>query len=106
MLKVQVIDSGAGIGQLECEQLQRAIDGEPLLAGSAGAPVKGKGLYICRKILENFGGTISFFSYGKRFGSTFMFSMKMSLPEQAAGVADLQVQPQLLPELHMNNSCS
>ena len=39
------------------------------------------GLAICKKIVDNCGGTIDVFSAGENKGSTFSFSMKMLLPD-------------------------
>ena len=41
----------------------------------------GMGLTICQEIIRNCHGHISCFSEGENKGSTFSFSMKMSLPE-------------------------
>ena len=50
----------------------------------------GMGLNICYKIIEMTGGFIDVFSEGENLGSTFMFGMKMELPEEYdAGVASL-----------------
>ena len=83
---MQVVDSGSGMTRSEMQKLRRSIDGQPPLAGEASVPIKGKGLFICRTILEQFGGSVSFHSYGRRLGSSFMFSMKMDLPEDAIQV--------------------
>ena len=54
----------------------------------------GMGLTICQKIVHNCGGQIVAFSAGANKGSTFMFSIRMRLPEKAQQVAQI---PQELP---------
>ena len=39
------------------------------------------GLVICKKIVDNCGGTIEVFSEGTNKGSTFIFTMSMVLPK-------------------------
>lgn len=38
----------------------------------------GMGLYICKQIVQNMGGTIDCYSAGEGCGSTFMFTMRMN----------------------------
>lgn len=58
----------------------------------------GMGLHICRTIVSRFDGEIKVVSEGRGTGSTFTFSMKMSLQvENALGVVATElVEPVLL----------
>ena len=48
--------------------------------GTIGGEVMSLGLFICKHIVENSGGLISVVSDGRNKGTTFSFSMKMTLP--------------------------
>jgi len=41
------------------------------------------GLFICKELVENNEGSINVFSAGPDKGTTFQFTMKMSIPENA-----------------------
>ena len=43
----------------------------------------GMGLVICKELVENNGGSINVFSAGPDKGTTFQFTMKMTIPENA-----------------------
>ena len=46
----------------------------------------GMGLFICKQIVENLGGTIECHSAGEGKGSTFMFSMKIEAARECLRV--------------------
>ena len=48
--------------------------------GTIGGEVMSLGLFICKHIVENSGGFISVTSDGINKGTTFWFSMKMTVP--------------------------
>ena len=76
LLNVRITDSGVGIKESEKDKIfkmsdagerSRAIDSEDV----------GMGLHICKRIVENSGGTISIYSEGENKGTTVSFTMKM-----------------------------
>ena len=89
MLIVHVSDKGKGIREEEkrrlfqlFERLERTAD--------LDTDGMGMGLKYCQKIIKNNGGSINVFSQGENKGSTFMFSMKMSLPKNKKKANRLQ----------------
>ena len=62
------------------------------------------GLTICQEIIRNCHGHISCFSEGENKGSTFSFSMKMSLPELHQGIhRDKNLLGELQAEVYNSN---
>jgi signal transduction histidine kinase len=78
-LRVEVIDTGIGIGQ---EALPRVFDPfEQVEPGRAGG--LGLGLAISKAIVESHGGKISATSEGSQRGSTFVIELPNIVPESA-----------------------
>ena len=67
LLQVRMIDSGAGIKQSEKDQMFKMFSkgGRNSDAGSISI-----GLYVCKCIVENSGGTINIYSEGENKGTT------------------------------------
>ena len=76
LLQVQVKDDGCGIRNDEMEKLF-SLFGRIDRTEKANIEGIGMGLTICKRIVDNCGGTIECYSAGENQGSTFMFSMKM-----------------------------
>ena len=60
------------------------------------------GLTICRRIILNSGGSISFFSEGENKGSTFVFSIEMKLVDSQ--LQSIQGQDVLQMEQFLSNN--
>ena len=79
LLKVQISDTGKGINPADKHKLFQAF-GKLQQTEHLNREGVGMGLVICKKIVDNCGGTIDVYSEGENKGSTFTFSMAMALP--------------------------
>ena len=84
-LKVQVVDNGRGINATQMHKLfnlfgkvETQLDNRQPTAEFVNSEGIGMGLYICKQIVENMGGSIDCYSAGEGCGSTFMFTMRMT----------------------------
>ena len=76
---MHVCDTGKGIKQEEMHKLF-TLFGKMERTEDLNPDGIGMGLTICQKIIHNIGGQIDVHSAGANKGSTFMFSIRMSLP--------------------------
>ena len=80
VLRVYVVDKGRGIRKEEMDKLFKLF-GKIKRTEKDNTDGIGMGLKICQKILSHNGGVIDAFSEGANLGSTFMFTMPMTLPD-------------------------
>lgn len=88
---MHIVDTGKGINPAKKERMNKALGLEPpvntgsLLINPSDESGESReiemGLLTCKKILHNSGGTLQFHSDGENRGSTFVFSIKMNLPD-------------------------
>ena len=78
-LKVCVVDQGRGIKKEEMVNLFKLF-GKIERMDSENIDGIGMGLNICKKIIDHNGGTIDVFSEGENHGSTFIFTIPMTIP--------------------------
>ena len=85
MLTVHVINHGRGFRQKDIQKIFKLFEQEQGQASKDANLMEESGLTmnldICKKIVEINGGFISVFSEGENRGSTFMFGMKMEVPD-------------------------
>lgn len=97
LLRVYVVDKGKGIKPDEMDKLF-TLFGKIERTSEENVDGIGMGLTICQKIVERNGGFIDVFSEGENQGSTFMFTMVMTLPKPTTS-AEFESQQQLLPTI-------
>ena len=76
LLKFSIVDTGLGIGKEEQKNLF-SLFGQVERTAEVNPEGFGIGLIICKKLVENTGGTINFTSAGENLGATFNFTMQM-----------------------------
>jgi len=81
LLRVYVKDKGKGITEDEMEKLFKLF-GKIKRTETDNYDGIGMGLNICQKIIKHNGGTIDVYSEGENLGSTFMFTMPMTVYEK------------------------
>ena len=81
LLLVHVIDKGRGISETDKKKLF-TLFGKLEATEEINSEGIGMGLVICYRIVQNNGGTIEVFSEGLDKGSTFIFSMRMTVPDE------------------------
>ena len=91
LLRVYVADKGRGIKKDEMDKLFKLF-GKIKRTESDNTDGIGMGLNICQKIIDYNGGVIDAFSEGENFGSTFMFTMPMTIPHDDSDDRLLQKQ--------------
>ena len=76
LLKFSIVDTGLGIKEEEQKNLF-SLFGQVERTADVNPDGLGIGLIMCKKLVENTGGSISFFSAGENLGATFKFTMHM-----------------------------
>ena len=76
LIKVRITDNGAAMKESEKKQMFKMFSKQERTE-AINIETIGVGLYICKRIVENSGGTISIHSEGENKGTTVSFSMKM-----------------------------
>ena len=95
MLKISVIDTGIGIKQEDQSKLFKLFG---FLESTKEINTKGigLGLYICKKIINIFGGEVHLNSeFGQ--GSTFTFTFMLEKPEAKSATVQRNINPHKMP---------
>ena len=93
-LKVCVVDQGRGIKKDEMVNLFKLF-GKIERTDSENIDGIGMGLNICKKIIDHNGGTIDVFSEGENLGSTFIFTIPMTIPAAPSQTHETLLLPQV-----------